>query len=157
MKAGQTSLLSFASPASLPSWKNGTFGGRCLSWRVYAPQPIGWGSRTRSVIGYLERTKATACAFPFGCWADFGYFCRGRPAVAQPHLLPPGLKRVLLSSEILVVLGPYPCATGPTVESRQYIYATKTCTTGDGPAWCPSHSATTSNQNPSMQNPPPFV
>jgi hypothetical protein len=158
MKAGQTLLFSFASPASLPSWKNGTFGGRCLSCRVYAAQPIRWGSRTRSVIGHFGKTKATTRAFPSGCWADFGYFCRGARQLAQPHLLPPGLKRVLLSSEILVILGPHPCATGQTIESRQYINATKRCyDVGGGPALCPSHPATTSNQNPSMQNPPAFV
>ena len=83
MKAGQTLLFSFASPASLPSWKNGTFGGRCLSCRVYAAQPIRWGSRTRSVIGHFGKTKATTRAFPSGCWADFGYFCRGGPAVGS--------------------------------------------------------------------------
>jgi hypothetical protein len=88
MKAGQTSLFSFASPASLPSWKNGTFGGRCLSGRVYAAQPIVWGSRTRMVIGHLGKIKARTRAFPSGCWADFGTFVEAGPAVAQPHLLP---------------------------------------------------------------------
>jgi hypothetical protein len=42
---------------------------------------------------------------------------------------PPGLKRVLLSSEILVILGlylKYAARQGLTVESRQYIYATQT-------------------------------
>ncbi len=150
MKAFQTSLLSFASPASFAILEKWYFW-----WALFERSSIRSVANTvgvREEIGHWTFWKdqgySTTRAFPFGCWADFGYFCQGSPVVAQPHLLIPWsqkgpfVKRDSRGSWFLVrILARQPDSRMPSA----YLRHEKGVTTGDEPAWCPSSLATTLN------------
>ena len=121
MKSVENPRLRLA--ASLPSWKDGTFGGRCLRRRAHAAWPIGHKSAYASVIAGVPTAELV---LPLSTLANFVILVllqtrvgTGSAGAAVLSLHP--CKMVLL---LVWLCAAWDCLTGRTSNPIAKVYAT---------------------------------